>query len=172
GSIPPSPVFPSSWKAPPLPRRNPGKTFFQTRRPAASCAPSHLPSSLPLLPPPPLALPADSALAPTLPLFRRGTPPAPPAAPWRHAPALARSTPLPQSSRPSRTPDPHSRFPAPLCMAFAPRLPALSGTRRSSTRCARSCPTQSLIASCLGTPPRCCLQSPPRRPAPAWSPVP
>src|SRR5208337_1642100 len=171
GSIPPSPVFPSSWKAPPLPRRNPGKTSFQTRRPAASCGPSHLLSSIPLLPPPPLALPADSALAPTLLLFRRGTPPAPPAAPWTHAPAWARSIPPPQSFRPSRTRDPHSPFPAPLCRAFAPWLPALSGTHRSSTRCARSGPTRSSISSCLGTPPRCCLQSPPRRLAPAYSPL-
>src|SRR5271157_6039217 len=103
------------------------------RRPAASCVPSHLPFSAPPPPPRHLAPPADSALLPTPPLFRRDTPPAPPAAPWPHAPASARNTPLLQSFRPLRIPSPHSRFLAPLCRVCALWFPVPSGTHRNST---------------------------------------
>ena len=94
GSTPPSPACPISWKERQPPRHSPERISSRSLHPEASRSPSHLLSSLPLLPPLHPACLVDFASRPTHQPFHPCIAPAPPAAPSQRAPASARSTPL------------------------------------------------------------------------------
>src|SRR5207302_4894715 len=132
---------------------------------------SHLLSSPPRLRQWHRARPRDFASPPRLPLFRHGTPPKPPVAPSKHAPAEERSIRPRWSFRLAQTPRRRFQLHEPLFPVSA-RSPAIvSGRGRSRTLVARSPPIRPSGSFCLALRPKCCRPALPLRPAPEREPA-